>query len=477
MDTIWPKDIALAKGPKYRPLAEAIRTAVGTGALDTGTRLPPVRELAWQLKITPGTVARAYSLLTDEGVLEAAVGRGTFVAEQPKRRAAPKVETASAYAPIEEEPLIHGREDEPGPVSFLSPALPAAGQSTLVRELLAEVAQAPPSGLMHYPSRDGSRRAREAVVTWLSDIPLGPLQADDVVLANGAQNAICLVLQAVIHGPSPKVLVEELSYPGFRRAAELLRAEAVPVAIDEHGVVPEAFAAAARENRAQVLCTSPAVHNPTGCHTPIERRRAIVDIARRYGVQILEDDCYRLGAAHAPCYRMLAPDLGWYVASISKTLTPSLRFGYAVAAEGQAPVLRRAAEHGFFGLATPLTDLVEKLLNDPRAKQTVEAVRQEVNAHVRQAVNILGGHDLVWREDVPFLWLRLPAGWRTSAFCQAAEARGVRVRPAEDYACRDQRAPHAVRIAINARLGPERYDRALNTLRELLDNPPEGIGV
>ena len=55
---------------------------LNAGSLKIGTKLPPVRDLAYQLSITPGTVARAYSILTDEGVLEAEVGRGTFVAEK-----------------------------------------------------------------------------------------------------------------------------------------------------------------------------------------------------------------------------------------------------------------------------------------------------------------------------------------------------------------------------------------------------------
>ena len=67
------------KGPKYRRLYDALDRAIRSGMLRPGARLPPVRELAWQLKITPGTVARAYQLATDDGLLEATVGRGTFV--------------------------------------------------------------------------------------------------------------------------------------------------------------------------------------------------------------------------------------------------------------------------------------------------------------------------------------------------------------------------------------------------------------
>ena len=67
MGTIWQPTLADGQGPKYKLVALTIREGVTSGALSVGDKLPPVRELAWQLGITPGTVARAYSILTDEG--------------------------------------------------------------------------------------------------------------------------------------------------------------------------------------------------------------------------------------------------------------------------------------------------------------------------------------------------------------------------------------------------------------------------
>ena len=86
MDTIWFPDLSTGSGPKYLRLVVAIQKAIEDRQISAGDRLPPVRDLAWQLKVTPGTVARAYSKLTDAGLLEAAVGRGTFVAEPDTAR-------------------------------------------------------------------------------------------------------------------------------------------------------------------------------------------------------------------------------------------------------------------------------------------------------------------------------------------------------------------------------------------------------
>ena len=204
MDTIWSAPLKDVKGPKYELVAEKIRTRVASGVLQPGAKLPPVRELAYRLGITPGTVSRAYGMLTDEGILKGEVGRGTFVAEPhaddpicPDH--ADDDPDARAWQALEIDVIAHGTGMLEGhEVNLFSPHLPSVGQSRLIRELLARVAEDPPSGLMHYPSRAGSLPAREAVVRWLKDAPTGPVSASEVVLTNGGQNAISLVLQALL---------------------------------------------------------------------------------------------------------------------------------------------------------------------------------------------------------------------------------------------------------------------------------------
>lgn len=473
MDTIWIEDLAhsltQASGAKYTRLADAIREAVATGALASGERLPAVRDLAYRLSVTPGTVARAYSRLTDAGMLEAGVGRGTFVAH-PSPQAGPM-----RMAEVDSVP--HKTGGDSYEVNMISPHLPDVGQIQLIRDSLAAIAADPPSGVMHYPGYETGRAARAAVVDYLNPVTLGRFGADDVVLAHGAQSGILLVMQAVLSGRRPVVLIEDLAYPGYRRAAELLRAEVVAVPTDDKGVRPDALIEIARETGAQLLCLSTEVQNPLLIAMPPDRRREIAAAARRADLQLLEDDTYRLGGVAGPSLRALAPDRSWYVSSLSKSLSPALRFGFVVAAEGQVQSLRRAAEASFFGLATPMTDLATALLTDPALPELQERLRAEVACYVRCMVNQLGGFDLRWREDALFVWLKLPPGWRASAFARAAEAEGVQVRTAEDYAGRHAHAPHAIRLSVNAGVSRASYEKALERLRRLLDHPPARIAV
>lgn len=463
-DTKWYAEIDLSGRSKYKALADHLEKSIEDGSLPVGHQLPPVRQLAWDLGVTPGTVARAYGQLTDAGHLEAVVGRGTFVA--PKR------------ASVADDIWSRSSLQDDGTINLFSPRLPDMGQVAAVRRALRDVADGPVKDLVEYPDRAGFRPAREAVVSWLADMPLGSIGEKDVVLCHGGQNAISLVLQAALRDPHPTILVEDLSYAGFRRAAEMLRIEVVGVPCDSEGLIPEEVGRLARRTGARLLCTSAEVHNPTGLHTPRARREAIVTACQRAdNVQILEDDCYRIGPARAPGYRALWPEGAWYISSISKTITPALRIGFAVAPEGRYAELRRAAEYGFFGLARPLAEVARIVLSDPETRAITERVRSRVGAYVRAAVNMLGGFDLTWHEDVPFLWLSLPRGWRAAEFSLAAERAGIRIRSAEEFTLREGRAPHSVRIAVNGQIPLDRFEAAMATLRDLLTNPPDHMAV
>lgn len=471
-DTISPDQIVSLPqpgiGPKYKRVADAIQSAIRSGDLTVGDRLPPVRELAWSLGITPGTVARAYTLLTDAGHAVAEVGRGTFVANRNTPR------TRTAQSPVREYVSV---PMQGGKISLASPQLPDLGQVALLRDAFARVGETAPERLLHYPTRNAYKPLREAAVHWLRTIPLGHIHESDVVLVHGAQNGLSVILQALLQGPSPTMLVEELAYPGFRRSADLLRADIAGLPSDNKGILPDALEEIARRTGAQVLCTSPDVHNPTLVCTPPERRRAIADVCRSLDIQIIEDDCYRRTDSDAPSYRILAPERTWHVASISKVLTPALRLGFAIAPSGRGPELRQVAEHGFFGIAQPLAEVAEHILTAPETETIVAAIRERMAAYVRVAVNALGTYNLTWHEDVPFLWLPLPQGWRAAAFCRAAEARDIQIRSADEFALRDGRAPHAVRIAINAQIPLQSFESAMQQLRDLLQHPPEQISV
>ncbi|WP_431299550.1 PLP-dependent aminotransferase family protein [Tabrizicola sp. BL-A-41-H6] len=465
-DTTWAPDLSQFPGPKYLSLSRALREAIRTGDLPPNAQLPTVRDLAWRLHLTPGTVARAYQLATQEGLLAATVGRGTFVAAQAPRLGP----TQALYT----ERLTGGAT---GLVDLRPPQVAEVGQREAFRAALLAMAETTGQGWLDYTSQGGEADLRAEIVGWMGDRLLGPIGPQDVALTHGGQNAIHLIFDCCLRGERPVVLIEELAYPGFRYAARAARAEVVPVEIDEHGIVPAALEAACRRHGAQVLCLTSEAQNPTTGRMPVERRQQIAEIARRYDLQVLEDDCYSVAESDIPSLRALAPERVWLVGSLSKTISAALRFGYVICPAGMGEAGRLTAQHGFFALSRPVADLCLHLFRSGAAAAIKRKVQAEFAERLQILVNHIGAFDLDWQPGVPFVWLRLPMGWRASTFTRMAEARGVLVRSADEYALINGRAPSAVRIAISGSLARDAFERAMRTLADLLANPPSDLSV
>ncbi len=465
-DTTWQPDLTQYPGTKYLGLSRALRDAIRSGELPAGSQLPTVRDLAWRLHLTPGTVARAYQLATQEGLLAATVGRGTFVAAQMPRLGP----TQALYTE-----RITGPNT--GLVDLRPPQVPEVGQAEAFREALLAMAEGVTTGWLDYTSQRAEAPLRAEVVKWMGDRILGPLSPDDIALANGGQNAIGLILDCCLRGERPTVLIEELAYPGFRYSARAARADVVGIEIDEEGIVPEALEAACRRHGAQVLCLTTEAQNPTTGRMPLDRRLAIAGIARAFDLQIVEDDCYSVSESNIPSMRALAPERVWVIGSVSKTISAALRFGYVACPAGMGEAGRLAAQHSFYALSRPVAEMCLRLFSSGAAAQIRSRVQAEFADRLQSMVNHLGGYDLCWQHGVPFVWLRMPLGWRASAFTRMAEAEGVLVRPADEYALIGGRAPNAVRLAISGNLPREDFEAALEILARLLRNPPSDLAA
>lgn len=465
-DTIWLPDLTQFPGPKYLALTRALREAIRNGTLEPGAQLPTVRDLGYLIGATPGTVARAYQLATQEGLLAATVGRGTFVTARTQRLGP----TQPLY--IERDP-----KQVSGLIDLRSPRMPDVGQGEALTQALTSIAGRIDATWLEYPSQRKDLILRTSVRDWLSDRVLGPVSPDDITLCHGGQNAINMVFLCCLRGDRPVVLTEDLAYPGMRHAARLARADIVGVEMDSEGLRPDALEAACRRYGPQILCVTTEAQNPTTIRMTEARRHQIAAIAKAYDLQILEDDCYSIAESHFPALRALAPDRTWYIGSLSKSITASLRFGYVVGPTGMGEAGRLTAQHSFFGLGRPVSDLCQELFTSGQAVALRQKVQAEFAARLQSVVNALGAFDLTWQPGLPFVWLRLPSGWRASTFTRTAEAEGILLRSADEYALIHGRAPNAVRLAISGQVSRASFDAALATLARLLSRPPSDLAV
>jgi DNA-binding transcriptional MocR family regulator len=174
---------------------------------------------------------------------------------------------------------------------------------------------------------------------------------DDVIVTTGSQMALDLVTR-VFCDPGDVVFVEAPSYVGALGVFRAYECDIVHVPMDEQGLLPSALAEAITQARAQgkkpkMIYTIPSFHNPAGVTQGAERRLEILEVAKREGLLILEDDPYGLLGFDGPAPRAIRADDAQqviYLGSFSKTIASGLRVGWAVAPHGVREKLVLAAE-------------------------------------------------------------------------------------------------------------------------------------
>jgi DNA-binding transcriptional MocR family regulator len=455
--TSWMPDLTDHRGPRYRAIAEALADDVRRGTLAAGARLPTHRDLAWRLKVTVGTVSRAYAEAERRGLIAGEVGRGTFV----RRPAAPPPLRFHAVAPG-------------GDFIDLSVHRPrAAAEASLLAEALTELAgDEDLAALMEYQPHAGRPAERAAGARWIERSGGLAASPDQVVVTTSGQHAMAAVLAALTE-PGDTLAVEALTYPGIRAAARLFHLKIVPLALDEHGLVPGALAAACRNGRVRAAYVLPTLHNPTTAILPLDRRRALVEEAMRHDVMLIEDDVYGfLLETPLPSLASLAPEQVFYLTSTSKAFMPALRVGYvhcpAAFVERVADAMRATTY-----TAPPLmARIASRWIENGTAERLVADKRAEAVLRQAQVRRLLTRQTYRTHPAAAHLWLSLPEPWRAEDFAAAARRRGVGITPAAAFAAGRQ-IPNAVRLCIGAPASLAELERGLQRLAELLSAAPE----
>jgi (S)-3,5-dihydroxyphenylglycine transaminase len=162
---------------------------------------------------------------------------------------------------------------------------------------------------------------------------------ESIVVTVGCQEAMLLVVRALIRDPADVLLVSSPCYVGISGAARLLDAEVVPVVERPDGLHPDDVAAAIQAQRAlgrrpRALYLIPDHSNPAGTTVGLAARRALLDLAARSDILLVEDSPYRLVSAGEQVPTLKSLDTAQrvvHLGSYSKTVFPGARLGFAVA--------------------------------------------------------------------------------------------------------------------------------------------------
>jgi GntR family transcriptional regulator/MocR family aminotransferase len=329
----------------YQQLYAGLRSAILTGRLAAGTRLPATRVLACELGISRTTVVTALEQLQAEGYLEARVGSGTFVArvlpeellhaskipqQSDKLARAPRASSQRAQW-LQRTSLM--AMPRPERVRAFQAGLPALDEVpfNIWSRLAARYYRHPSRELLSYGDAAGYRPLREAIATYLKASRAVRCTPDQVIIVSGTQQGIELAARLLLE-PGDAVWMEE---PGYTKARDVLIAAGAnirPVEVDREGLrVADGQTTCPN---ARLVYVSPSHQYPLGVVMSLSRRLALLEWAHQAGAWILEDDYdseYRYrGRPLSSLQGLDTQDQVIYMGTFSKVLFPALRLGYLV---------------------------------------------------------------------------------------------------------------------------------------------------
>lgn len=460
--TIWTPQPRPGDGPYYLRLADGIEAAIADRTVPDGGRLPPQRNLAFDLGVTVGTVSRAYALLHERGLVSGEVGRGTYVRTPASVLATVPVDLAGTRA--QEAPADKHRLD--------TTAAPDVGQGPVIGAILAGIASDHPLSIASY-SRTFPDSWAEAGQRWLSRN--GWIPARDSVLATLGAHSGALTAMAAVTAPGDRIVFESLSYSQLARGARLIGRRIVAAETDEQGIVPDDFERLCAQQHPKLAFLMPTLHNPTLSILGEDRRRAIARIAARHDVWLIEDDIYgALSTDPTPMLASLAPERTFVVGGLSKGVAAGLRGGWIACPPHLGARLRVVQKMTTGGLPFLLAEAAARMVLSGLADDFRARTLAELSARHAIACDALSGHDFASSPTAPYLWLRLPGNWLSGTFRAAALREGLLVDDEDEFKpVPVDRAWHRVRISCSSGTRGDLAD-ALARLRRLLDSGDAG---
>jgi DNA-binding transcriptional MocR family regulator len=432
----------------YIALADEFAAQISSGALKAGERLTPQRQFAWSRNIAVSTASRVYSELLRRGLVVGEVGRGTFVSGDTK---------VSGLAATGEP--RGSRVD----LEFNFPILPA--QSSLMTRSLEGLdrSDALQSSLQQSTST-GSARVRQVAADFLAIGGWKPRPGQLAFTGNGRQS-IAAVLAALVP-TGGRCGVEAITYPFAKGVAARLGITLVPIAMDEHGMRPDAVQKAHREGRLSAIYVQPVIHNPLGMTMPQQRRTDLLRVAEKLDLLVVEDFIYGF-LEDVPPLAMEAPDRCVVIDSLSKRVAPGLSLGFIVAPQHLREDIVASVRTGGWIAQGFAFAAAERLMGDGTVAAITKLKREDAQARQLIAMELLKGLQVQTNPKSYHLWLSLPEQWRSQTFAAAAARHDIALTPSSAFAVVAGHAPNAVRLAL-AQPSHDRLREALATLAHIL---------
>jgi GntR family transcriptional regulator/MocR family aminotransferase len=450
--------------PLQVQIVRGLLASIRAGVFRPGAAIPSSRSLARTLSVHRNTVLAAYAELEAEGWIATHPQRGTFVSRDLPVRS-PRSLAPAAGGPAARAGFDLPRGPEPGAPDAGPGVLQLLGGSPDPRLVsVAALARAYRRALrrtenLGYGDPQGHPRLRAALAAMLAEARGVPCAPESILVTRGAQMALALAARALLPAGAA-IAVELLGYRPAWEAFRLAGAHLVPVPVDAQGLdVSDLETRIARE-RIRAVYLTPHHHYPTTVTLAAGRRLALLDLARRHRLLVLEDDYdaefHYEGRPVAPLASADRDGVVVYVGTLSKVFAPGLRIGFLAAPQD---VIARATAHRVFfdRQGDPAIEAaVAELFEDGDAQRHVwrtrriYAARREALARALEA-RLGGALSFHMPAGGMALWCRVATGLDAEEWARCALAARVAVQAGKQFAFDGRARPYL-------RLGFGRHD-------------------
>ena len=453
----WAVAVTGSNKPAYVAVADLISDEIQSGTLAANQQLPTLRKLAKALKLNFTTVARGYAEAQRRGLIDTRAGSGTFVRE------------LIASGPV--------RRSAPGSLVDMTMNMPPEPRDRHVAQKIRDgfaalAGESDPHGLLRYQEFGGGAADREAGVRWLAPHQPG-LTSARVLVCPGIQSALWALCAVLAPRIGDAIACEAITYPGLKGIAAQLGIRLIGLPWDDAGIDPEAFGALCASDMPKALYLNPTLNNPTTATMSRARREAVVDIARRYSVPIIEDDAYgQLPVERPVTLAALAPELTFYVTGFAKCLGAGMRIAYIAAPNARYTARLAATMRTTLVMAAPLlVRLATRWIHDGTVHAATAAIRNESRERQAMARAVLQRARYTTKPEAFHLWLSVPEQWTRNEFAMHLHAHGVPVVVSDSFVVADT-PPEAVRVCLGGPADRDECRHSLGIIEDAVEQLP-----
>lgn len=329
-------------------------------------------------------------------------------------------------------------------------ALPQVDVMDVIRLVLEEHG----STALQYGGGQGLPSLRERLVALMAEEGI-EADPDDIVVTNGAQQALDLVAKVLVD-PGDEIVVEAPAYVGALSAFNAYEPRYVQIPLDDEGmIVDQLEEALLRGARPKFVYTVPNFANPAGVTMSRPRRERLVALCQEAGIPLLEDNPYgmlRFEGDREPCLRALDPENVIYLGTVSKVFSPGVRVGWSLAEQGVTQRLIMAKEAADLCSSSFNQLVTERYLSGDRWRENLTAL---VDVYRGRRDAMLAALDESFPADATwtrphggfYVWVTLPDYFDTSAMLAAAVERRVAYVPGTAF-YPDGRGKDRMRLAF-----------------------------